>query len=408
MKKRHALHIGISDYSYARINKSTWNKTPEDPKDLRNALNDAKAMRDITKHEAFFDTVSFIPNNDCTFGLIAAAIFQYSKIVKKGDLFVLTFAGHGTQTGSNWEYLDKLPADWERKLLGRHGEKREVIYIKKEKKYQISSSSDATWVLNDGTKFFDDYLTLLLKCFVPGSQILVISDSCNSGTIVDVHELQLSDNVLNLLCLNLVNSYFAKHSEKNLEIAMEMCNYLDKANQVKMKAGVISISAVTDENEALDSGSLNLKNGLFTANLMKVWNKGAFNGDYRTFYNEICNNIEKEMTDCYINLKYINTKLLHFYGPFIPAEFEEKLKNGDKHPMSFYIGLAENFVNISKYKLKNLPANITQEEKELIILEAFQKLWLDKVPKLVKKLTPYYNNTFAKLAPGFENSMPFS
>ncbi|MER5489238.1 caspase family protein, partial [Streptomyces sp. NPDC002812] len=38
------------------------------------------------------------------------------------------------------------------------------------------------------------------------------------------------------------------------------------------------------DNQVASDGDVN---GLFTANLLKVWGKGAFLGDYRTFHRDI-------------------------------------------------------------------------------------------------------------------------
>ena len=81
---------------------------------------------------------------------ILAAIRRAAKSLRAGDLFFLTFSGHGGQV---------------RDVTGDEADKQ-----------------DETWCLYDG-QLIDDELYFELSRFAAGVRILVLSDSCHSGTV---------------------------------------------------------------------------------------------------------------------------------------------------------------------------------------------------------------------------------
>lgn len=89
-----------------------------------------------------------------TVAAFKATMAEAADDLEWGDMFLLTFSGHGTVR------------------LGERG-------------------PDEAWCLEDGL-VFDDDLTMLLAAFKPGVRVWVISDSCYSGTMVDPVEAPLS------------------------------------------------------------------------------------------------------------------------------------------------------------------------------------------------------------------------
>ena len=84
-----------------------------------------------------------------------AALRAAAKALKAGDLFFLTFSGHGGQVPD----VD--------------GQEDEI------------DGRDETWCLYDG-QLLDDELYLELSHFAAGVRILMLSDSCHSGTVAKV------------------------------------------------------------------------------------------------------------------------------------------------------------------------------------------------------------------------------
>ena len=88
---------------------------------------------------------------DGTRAKVLSALRAAAKTLVKGDFFFLTYSGHGGQVPDvSGEEADKL---------------------------------DETWCLYDG-QLIDDELYLELGKFATGVRILVLSDSCHSGTVV--------------------------------------------------------------------------------------------------------------------------------------------------------------------------------------------------------------------------------
>ena len=79
-----------------------------------------------------------------------AAIRSAAKQLKAGDLFFLTYSGHGGQVPD---------------VTGEEDDKK-----------------DETWCLYDG-QLIDDELYFELSRFAAGVRVLVLSDSCHSGTV---------------------------------------------------------------------------------------------------------------------------------------------------------------------------------------------------------------------------------
>lgn len=83
-----------------------------------------------------------------------------------------------------------------------------------------------------------------------GVRILVLSDSCHSGTVIDT----------------------------------------TGSGSTKVKASVILISGCADSQFSRDG----TKNGVFTENLLKVWNSGKFKGNYTQFHSQIISKMKKD------------------------------------------------------------------------------------------------------------------
>ena len=116
---------------------------------LQGCENDARDMTAIAK-AAGFETTTLL-TKEVTAEAAIAAIAAAAEKVGPGDLFWLTYSGHGSQVpDKNSDEPDKL---------------------------------DETWVLYN-RQLVDDELFDLWSKFQPGVRILVLSDSCHSGSAV--------------------------------------------------------------------------------------------------------------------------------------------------------------------------------------------------------------------------------
>src|SRR5215212_10639420 len=135
-----SIHIGLNAVSPAHY--EGWSG------ELTACEFDAKDMAAVAKAAGMKPTVLLTKN--ATRQKVLTAIRAAAKQLKSGDLLFLTYSGHGGQIPDvTGEEDDKL---------------------------------DETWCLYDG-ELIDDEVYLELSRFAAGVRVLVLSDSCHSGTV---------------------------------------------------------------------------------------------------------------------------------------------------------------------------------------------------------------------------------
>lgn len=110
---------------------------------------DANDMASISSSQLMSPTT--LLTKKATRANVLAGIRGAAKALGSGGLFFLTYSGHGGQVPD---------------VTGEEADKR-----------------DETWCLYDG-QLIDDELYFELSRFIAGVRILVLSDSCHSGTVV--------------------------------------------------------------------------------------------------------------------------------------------------------------------------------------------------------------------------------
>ncbi|MEU4689380.1 peptidoglycan-binding protein [Actinoplanes sp. NPDC023714] len=136
-----SLHIGLNAVDPARY--GGWNGA------LSGCENDARTMEAIAAAEGF--TTRRLFTRDATTAGVQAAIADAARQLRAGGFFLITYAGHGGQ-------VPNTGADPE------------------------DDQQDETWVLFD-RQFLDDEIEQALAGFAPGVSIVMLSDSCHSGTV---------------------------------------------------------------------------------------------------------------------------------------------------------------------------------------------------------------------------------
>lgn len=243
--------------------------------DLTVAENDARDIAKIAAARGF--AVTTLLTKDATRKRVFDEIRSAAAALNTGDIFLLSFAGHGGFVAdANGDETDRL---------------------------------DETWCLYDG-QAIDDELADLWTKFKSGVRILVISDSCHSGTVskfrdysqymrisqpkfVDVESLgqrfetRLSQPAgpLPSPLRGMLDTEAESIYKKNKEFYDKIGNSApkEKESERSTRATVLLISACQDNQLAYEGTS----NGLFTAGLKDVWRGGAFIGDYRDFHRAI-------------------------------------------------------------------------------------------------------------------------
>jgi hypothetical protein len=232
---------------------------------------DAEDMAAIALAQQFKVT-TFLTGN-ATRTRVKKKILEAAKALKTGDMFMLSYSGHGGQ----------LP----------------------DKNNDEPDGQDETWCLFDG-ELVDDELYTLFGKFATGVRVLVLSDSCHSGSVVKNFHYQGART----LSAAPPARYRAMPNEVALRTYRTNRAFYDeilndpKLKEAKafIKATVLLLSGCQD-NQLSNDGDFN---GLFTAQLLRVWKNGQFKGDYRKFHKNIVKRMPPDQTPNYFLVGAVN------------------------------------------------------------------------------------------------------
>jgi metacaspase-1 len=215
---------------------------------------DARDMEAIAKRSGF--ATRTLMTAEATADAVLTAISDAADELSAGDLFFCSYSGHGGQVPDR---NDEREAD----------------------------RSDETWVAYD-RQIVDDELYVQWGRFAPGVRIFVVSDSCHSGSVTRrIDDPDVPDPV-STRDKAAAESPRYRAMPRDVMIATyrtsadmydEIQRRVPGAEQADPKATVLLISGCRDDQLSLDGFS----NGLFTENLLAVWNDGAWEGGYPEF-----------------------------------------------------------------------------------------------------------------------------
>lgn len=230
-----SLHIGI--------NQVNAEKYPESYPYLNGAEEDAKSMRLLAIKKGF-DAKELILGVAAKIDKVTRAIEDIAQELPEGGLFLLTYSGHG---GS---------------LKNPTNDPNDPYF--------------QTWCLYNG-HLVDKKLYSLWGNFRKNTRILVVSDSCYSGSVIKLLERYV----------HLINS--AKQLQKSwLSKAKSLHSENTAEKLAEVKAAVILFASSQDSQKSKDSDpSTGSPNSKFTTALLKVWNDGAFTGNHKQFLEAI-------------------------------------------------------------------------------------------------------------------------
>jgi hypothetical protein len=250
-----SLHIGLNAVDPG--NYSGWSGP------LNACEADARDMAALATTQKMTPTT--LMTTDATRARTLDAIRKAAQLLTAGDLFFLSYSGHGGQV------QDVSGEDEDDKL-------------------------DETWCLFDG-QLIDDELYLELSKFRKGVRVLVLSDSCHSGTVTravppppppGMRPKLMPPNVA-VKVYNEHKAFYDGLQQRVMEAsrtaarldpdaALAQVAVSQRLTNVaaRCKAAVLLISGCQDNQTSLDGAH----NGAFTEQLLKVWNQGAFIGNY--------------------------------------------------------------------------------------------------------------------------------
>jgi metacaspase-1 len=200
-----------------------------------------------------------------------AALRDAAAALQPGDLFFLSYSGHGGQVPD---------------LSGEEADRQ-----------------DETWCLYDG-QLIDDELYFELGRFAAGVRILVLSDSCHSGTVTreaapagDSPADPWSRQMPAAVARRTYTEHAAYYDQLQRDLAAVAGTTAEPAAaSARLAVGgrlaaiargfrpkLLLISGCQDNQTSLDGE----RNGAFTGQLLKVWDRGAFDGNYASFHARI-------------------------------------------------------------------------------------------------------------------------
>ena len=216
---------------------------------------------------------SVLLTREATRAAVLRRLHAAARALRAGDLFFLSFSGHGGQLPdvSGEEQDDKL---------------------------------DETWCLYDA-QLIDDELYAALTRFVAGVRIVVLSDSCHSGTVVRAGSAR-SEGVAppgertRMMPPAVARRVYREHqafyhglqrelsaeaaprapADADAALAQLALNPRLDALAARLKAAVLLIAGCQDNQSSYDGEH----NGAFTEQLLAVWNDGRFRGHYAALY----------------------------------------------------------------------------------------------------------------------------
>jgi metacaspase-1 len=239
---------------------------------------DAEDMQAIGRSQGF--TVTTLLTKAATRDQVTAELQRAAKTLKAGDIFLLSYSGHGGQ------------------LPDRNGDEYDA--------------QDETWCLYDG-QLVDDELYALLGNFEAGVRILTLSDSCHSGSVIKLAyyggQAKIASNPATPSRLPVYRFMPAEVSLRTYRENRELYDGILKNKELKralqsMKASALLISGCQDNQLSADGDF----NGLFTAQMLRAWNDGGFRGDYRTFHRSILRLMPPDQTPNFFRAGKVNTR----------------------------------------------------------------------------------------------------
>ncbi len=257
-----SLHIGLNGVSAAAY--SGWDGP------LAACEFDAHDMAAIAKSKGMKSTV--LLTKKATRAAALAGMRGAAKALKSGDLFFMTYSGHGGQMADPWG---------------------------------LSPTVD-TWCVFD-RQIIGHELGLMWSSFRPGCRILVLSDSCHSGEVtrewrelaVMPAEVAVKESGAGIKEGEVVHAVETREVVKKPPVQKNMPAEIQALVEVQHRylyrsiwkglappvpaCPVLLISGCQSNQLSSDGAS----NGLYTEKVLLAWNNGKFNGDHPAFHKAI-------------------------------------------------------------------------------------------------------------------------
>lgn len=252
MAKGISLHIGLNHVDPNHY--EGWDGA------LNACVKDAMDMAALAKKKKFGERTMLL-DEQATATAVLDRLHAAARSLKKGDILLLTYSGHGGQ------------------VLDTNSDEKD------------NDRRDETWVCFD-RQLVDDELYAAFAKFKSGVRIIALSDSCHSGTVTREVPAFLEAGPRRRAMPRVVGQ---KVESAHQKLYRQIQKDNDGAESVAPKATVILISGCMDNQYSMDGD----ENGAFTGMLKQVWGNGTFRGSYRRFRDQIVAHMPPTQTPNY-------------------------------------------------------------------------------------------------------------
>ncbi|MCC0030027.1 MAG: caspase family protein [Brucellaceae bacterium] len=242
---------------------------------LTACISDAEAMEAIARSQGY-EVMDILRDGQGTRDAVMGTIREASRKLKSGDIFMFTYAGHGSQMA---DFNGDEPDD----------------------------RLDETWCLFDAM-MLDDEAYELWCGFEEGVRVLCVLDCCHSGTAIRMapgmfpgaDNSDASGVKPRMLPISVAQRAFRANPELYRRIGSRpggegtllADDIAMRPQRATVRCSVRLLSGCQDNQVSMDG----FFNGRFTEELLKVWNDGRFRGDYHSFHRTIVNGMPPTQT----------------------------------------------------------------------------------------------------------------
>ncbi len=243
MAKGHSIHIGVNNVDPDHY--AGWNN----PLALCEA--DVNVMQQIAIERGFETQV--LKTAQATRDAVTSSISKTASLLEPGDMFLLTYAGHGA-------HIKDVDGDEE-------------------------DGKDETWCLYDG-QLLDDELNILWSKFAAGVRVLIVSDSCHSGSVSKgvSGDANAGDEVFRSMPMADAAQTFRKNFDFYANLQYALPN-----PRPEIQACVRLLSGCQDDQESGEG----THNGLFTAALRDALADPELGDGYEALHQNILHRMSK-------------------------------------------------------------------------------------------------------------------
>ncbi|MFE5594354.1 caspase family protein [Streptomyces sp. NPDC056549] len=234
-----SLHVGLNGVDPARY--EGWDGT------LNACEADAHDMARLARTAGFEATT--LLTADGTVANVTSVLHEAAARLVPGDILLLTYSGHGGQV-PDLDGPDDEP-----------------------------DALDETLVFYD-RQFLDDEVQQTFRAFADDVRILALFDCCHSGSSIELPGGEARENAGRFMPEPTQRSLNARDRDYLEDLRRSLAKDAPADGSVP---DALLVSACQDNQVAADGA----RNGAFTGALLRVWDDGAFRGDYRTFHRDI-------------------------------------------------------------------------------------------------------------------------